>query len=70
MARFTPEFLNNTVLPNKAWKKITEALKNGNKSVEVLSRVINGENKWELRRWNEKRNDDSNLKQASKNKSY
>ena len=70
MARFTPEFLNNTVLPNKAWKKITDALKNGNKSVEVLSRVINGKNKWELRCWNGKRNDGSNSKQSSKNRNY
>lgn len=70
MARFTQQLLDNTVSPKKAWEKITDALKNGNKSVEVLSRVINGKNKWELRSWNGKRSDGSNSKRASQKKSY
>ena len=70
MAQFTQQLLDNTVSSSKAWEKITNALKNGNKSVEVLSRVIDGNNKWELRCWNGKRNDGSNSKRASKKESY
>jgi len=70
MARFTREFLDNDVPGDDAWRKITDALKSGNKSVEVLARVIDGEDKWELRYWNSIREDRSNSGRASPNKDY
>ena len=70
MARFTREFLDNDVPAGTAWGKITDAIKSGHKSVEVRSRVVNGEDKWELRYWNAIREDKSNSGRASPNKDY
>lgn len=70
MARFTRVFLPSDVSPTEAWRLITEAIKNGNKSVEVLSRVIDAEEKWELRSWDGVRKDKSNSASASPNTDY
>ena len=70
MARFTRELLVNDVAPGEAWRQITEALKSGSKSVEVLSRVIDGEDRWELRFWDGMRDDRSNAASASPNHDY
>ena len=70
MARFTSELLDNDVAPSTAWQKITNALKGGSKSVEVLSRVVDGKDKWEVRYWDGMRKDRSNSAQAAKDKDY
>ena len=70
MARFTREFLPNDIPPDDAWKKITDALKRGVKSVEVLSRVVEGKDVWELRYWDGVRGDRSNSAQASEGKDF
>jgi len=70
MARFTREYLNNDVSGREAWQKISDAIQSGNKSVEVRSRVVKGEDKWEVRYWDGHRKDGSNNSRASPNKDY
>lgn len=70
MARFTREFLPNNVSAEDAWDKIAGALKGGTKSVEVLSRVVEGKDTWELRYWDGLRANKSNAAGASPNKDY
>ncbi len=70
MAQFTRELLPNNVPAGVAWQKITAALKAGNKSVEILSRVIDGEDKWELRYWDAMRADRSNSARSSPTTDY
>lgn len=70
MARFTRENLPNNVSAKDAWDKITSALKAGTKSVEVLARVVEGKDTWELRYWDGIRGDKSNAAGASPNKDY
>lgn len=70
MARFTREFLDNNVPGGVAWSRITDLIRDGAKSVEVLSRMIDGENKWELRAWEGIRKDGSNAAKASPNTDF
>ncbi|MBI4516422.1 MAG: hypothetical protein HY699_11480 [Deltaproteobacteria bacterium] len=67
MPRFTREYLPNNVSGTVAWGKLTDAIRAGNTSVEVLARVVNGEAKWELRSWDGIRTDESNSAGASEN---
>ena len=60
MADFTRELLDNDVSSDEAWRRITEHIKNGAKSVEVLRRTIDGTRRWELRIWRGVRDDGSN----------
>ncbi|MGI9458013.1 MAG: hypothetical protein ACR2NU_15720 [Aeoliella sp.] len=70
MAQFTREQLVNTVDPDEAWGVITDALKSGFKSVEVLSRVVDGDDVWEVRVWDGIRADRSNSARASSQADY
>ena len=70
MARFTPTQLPDDVSASVAWLAITDALKAGNKSIEVLSRVVEGEDVWEVRAWDSIRQDRSNSARASSETDY
>jgi hypothetical protein len=70
MARFTRELLDNDVSGSDAWTRITDLIRDGAKGVEVLSRMIDGEDKWELRAWDGNRKDGSNSAKASPNTDY
>jgi hypothetical protein len=70
MARFIREQLPSNVSATSAWRKITNAIRAGNKSVEVLALFVNGEEKWELRYWDGIRGDRSNAAGASENQDY
>lgn len=70
MASFTRVFFNNDESGSVMWRHITDYLRDGAKSVEVLSRVVDGKPKWELRVWDGVRADGSNGSTASPNKEY
>ena len=70
MARFIREYFDNDVPGDEMWKHITDYIKDGSKSVEILSRVIKGEKKWEQRAWDGVRKNGSNAADASPNMDY
>lgn len=72
MAYFMREQLENSVTASKAWRQITEALKAGNQSVEIVQRRVDGEEVWELRAWDEIRGSTagSNAKNANPDTDY
>lgn len=67
MAYFLKEQLENEVTAAKAWRQITEAIKAGNQSVEIVQRRVDGKEVWELRAWDDIRGTTagSNAKNAS-----
>lgn len=72
MAYFLSERLENDVSSSTAWTKVTDAIKAGNQSVEVILRRVDGKNVWELRAWDDIRGATprSNAKNASPNTDY
>ncbi len=51
MARFKVEVLDNDVSGDKAWKRIVDSIRDGAKSVEVVSRTVDKVKIWEIRSW-------------------
>ena len=62
-AKYTlQDTLSTTVPAGKAWASVTDAIKAGATSVEIVERSVAGEDVYEIRAWVGRRHDGSNKK--------
>lgn len=70
MARFDSETHPNGVSAGVAWQRITDLIRDGAQTVEIVERSVGGAQVWEIRAWDGIRADRSNARNAPPGSDY